>query len=213
MIDDCKELLSALVKAQLEMPIPEKDKTNNNFKYKYASLDSIYKACREPLAKNGLILTHTIMRDEQNNLTLLTKLQHTSGQKIFNEFPIFLEKVTSQGMGSARTYACRYAIASLLALPSDEDDDGEIAESYKINSYQKKAAPEQSSYTEFQNLKLMLEAEGLNTSRLSEWVSYTAKLTDRTDLMILQSCLTSRGFDKCKTAFSKFITIEEQGTA
>ncbi len=120
------ELLVALAKAQLEMKPPIKDKTNPRFKTKYASIDAIYDACRVPLAKNGLTLAHSVEVLE-GKMFLRTMLSHISGNSINNCFPLFMGEQTSQGFASALTYGRRYAIASLLSLPSDEDDDGEGA--------------------------------------------------------------------------------------
>lgn len=125
---EIKNLLAALVKAQLAIKAPEKDKVNPQFKSKYSSLDSIYGSCREELAKQGLVLSHSVEYDAPSNRYFLkTTLYHVSGESISNTFPMFVDKQTSQGLASARTYACRYAIAGLLALPSDDDDDGEGA--------------------------------------------------------------------------------------
>ena len=125
-----KNILAALIKAQLNIEAPKKDKTNGNFKYKYASLDSIYHACRIPLFNEGLTVMHDIV-EESGKLSLVTTLYHVSGESLTNSFPLSVDKATSQGMASARTYACRYAICNLLALPSDEDDDGELASKSK----------------------------------------------------------------------------------
>lgn len=120
------ELIVALVKAQQEISPPVKDKTNPMFKSKYASLDSICEAVRLPLAKNGLNLSHSVESTESKHI-LHTTLSHVSGEQMVTSMPMFLDKVTSQGFGSALTYAKKYAICSLLSLPSDEDDDGNAA--------------------------------------------------------------------------------------
>lgn len=117
------ELVAALAKAHLEIKAPKKDKVNPMFKSKYSSLDAIYEACREPLARQGLVLSHSV----EGNV-LITTLRHLSGQAIECRVPMFIDKVTSQGFGSALTYARKYSVCSLLSLPSDEDDDGNAAE-------------------------------------------------------------------------------------
>lgn len=127
-----KNLLVALVKAQLEISPPVKDKENPRFKSRYASLDSMYNSCREVLAKNGLSLMHDVEKEvneetKKAEYNLKTTLMHVSGESLSNNFPMFVGEMTSQGLASARTYACRYATANLLALPSDDDDDGEQA--------------------------------------------------------------------------------------
>lgn len=121
------DLLLALTKAQKEIRPPVKDKLNPRFKSRYASLDAIYDACRLPLANHGLTLSHSV-EDTSGKFFLRTTLSHISGQTLENAFPLFIEQQNSQGLGSALTYGRRYAICSLLALPADEDDDGESSD-------------------------------------------------------------------------------------
>ena len=137
-MEETKNLIAALVKAQGEIKAPVKEGVNPMFKNKYATLDAIYHACRKPLANNGLVLSHSVEVDEGGRYFLITMLYHTSGEKMSNRFPMFIEKQTNQGIASARTYACRYATCNLLALPGDEDDDGNAS----ITSTQQKEIEE-----------------------------------------------------------------------
>lgn len=120
---ESKEIFKALVKAQLEIKPPVKDSFNKGYGSKYCSIDAIYDAIRKPLADNGLFITHSVEILEGAPL-LRTAIIHVSGDTISNLVPVKMEKATSQGVGSALTYARRYGIACLLGLPSDEDDDG-----------------------------------------------------------------------------------------
>lgn len=124
---DNQEIIKAIVKTQLEITPPVKDKINPRFKTAYSSLDAIYSSVRLPLAVNGLTLSHSVDLID-NKYFLMTILRHSSGQEIINKIPMFIENLTSQGFASALTYARRYAICSLLGLPSDEDDDGEATQ-------------------------------------------------------------------------------------
>lgn len=126
-------LVSALVKTQLELTPPVKDKVNPRFKSRYCSLDSIYEACRIPLAKNGLSLSHSVEFLE-NKYSLRTTLYHVSGEQINTVMPMFVSQLDSQGFASALTYARKYAVCSLLGLPTEEDDDGNEATSQQTVS-------------------------------------------------------------------------------
>ncbi len=117
------ELSTALVKTQLEITAPKKDKYNAHLKYAYCSLDSIYDSIRVPLAKNGLFLSHTV-ETEVGGMVLVTAITHVSGGSISNKVPLILSKMDSQGLGMALTYSRKYAICSLLSLPSEDDTDG-----------------------------------------------------------------------------------------
>lgn len=154
---ETKNLIGALVKAQKEFEIPTKSGVNPQFKSKYAKLDDIYHACRIVLANNGLVLTHSVQKEEEN-FFLVTTLYHVSGESIQNKFPMLIEKHSNQGIGSARTYACKYATASLLALPSDEDDDGNMsASALNLKSEEVRKAKPEPTFTQEQILELIGE--------------------------------------------------------
>lgn len=123
-----KNLITALVKAQSQMKAPAKEGFNPLYKSKYVTLDAIYSAVRKPLSDNELSLSHSVEIDDANRYFLITTLMHVSGESMQNKFPMVIEKLSNQGIASARTYACRYAVSNMLALPSDEDDDGNAAE-------------------------------------------------------------------------------------
>lgn len=119
------EIIKALVKTQMEIKPPVKDKINR-FKTKYASIDAIYDACRIPLATNGLSLSHSVETTEGKHY-LKTTLFHVSGEQINNVIPLFIDQLTSQGLGAALTYAKKNAVCCILGLPTEEDDDGNKA--------------------------------------------------------------------------------------
>ena len=126
-----QEIIKAIVKTQLEITPPVKDKVNPRFKTAYSSLDSIYASVRMPLAKNGLTLSLSVELVRETQHVLRTTIFHVNGESMSNIIPLFIENLNSQGFASALTYARRYAICSLLGLPSDEDDDGEASQPAK----------------------------------------------------------------------------------
>lgn len=116
------ELAKALSLAQALMGPAIKDKENPFFKSSYADLASIWEACREPLTKNGLSIAQ-LVNSEGAIVKLTTMLIHSSGEFISSELCMKAEKETPQGLGSAITYARRYALAAIVGI-SSEDDDG-----------------------------------------------------------------------------------------
>jgi hypothetical protein len=123
------ELAAALCKAQGEIKSAKEDKTNPHFKSSYASLDSVWEACRDPLTKHGLSVVQ-LPNVEGEMLILTTMLMHTSGQWIKSRMPITSAKMTPQAIGSGMTYMRRYCLASLVGVaPKDWDDDGNEAQS------------------------------------------------------------------------------------
>lgn len=118
------ELFTALSIAQSHIDAVSKDSTNPFFKSKYASLSSVWAACRHHLTDVGLSIVQGIGHSEGGHV-LITRLSHKSGQWIEDDgIPLITSKNDMQGLGSAITYARRYALASLVGL-SQEDDDGE----------------------------------------------------------------------------------------
>lgn len=125
--DNINELAAALSKAQGEMKPAEFDRTNPHFKSKYATLTSIMASIRDPLAKHGLSVIQRLEGD-RDTMKVVTCIAHASGQWLEDDgIPLLLDKNNMQGLGSAFTYAKRYGVSALLAIVSDDDDDGNQA--------------------------------------------------------------------------------------
>lgn len=120
------EIFKALGLAQAEMTGAKKGSENPFFKSKYADLQSILEAVREPLSKHGLCVTQTINISTEGAAYVTTTMGHESGQYIFGECPIINTKGDAQGMGSAITYARRYSLAAICGI-AQMDDDGNAA--------------------------------------------------------------------------------------
>jgi hypothetical protein len=122
------ELATALAKAQAEICHAKKDEANPYFKSKYADLPAVIDAAKAALTKNGLSVIQAPNIMEDGRVYLVTQLNHASGQWIRSSYPIKPIKDDPQGMGSALTYARRYAYASLVGVAAaGEDDDGNAA--------------------------------------------------------------------------------------
>ena len=124
--DDINELATALNKVQAKLRPATRNATNPFFKSSYADLASIWDACRALLAENGLSVVQVNSVVEGNRIALETTLMHNSGQFISGALLLTPVKEDPQGVGSALTYARRYALASIIGIAT-EDDDGESA--------------------------------------------------------------------------------------
>lgn len=124
-------LAAALAKAQGEIKGAIKDSKNPFFKSNYADLASIQDACREPLSKNGLCVMQTTDTDEHGNTYIFTTLAHSSGQWMQGKLKINPQKNDPQAVGSALTYARRYALAAIVGI-AQVDDDAESAMNREI---------------------------------------------------------------------------------
>lgn len=134
--DSIAKLVEALAKAQLEFQPILKESENpafarGNQKAKYASLDAVINATRPALAKHGLVLFQLPKVDyDAKRLTLVSKLAHSSGEWIENSFvlpAINQQGFTAHSVGSALTYARRYAWQAVTGCVAEEDDDGNAA--------------------------------------------------------------------------------------
>jgi hypothetical protein len=127
------KLAGALLKLQDAAPILKAGETAQigTRKYKYAPLDVIMEKIGPLMIKNGLVWT-TRPSGTAEAPTLVYELIHCeSGEAIAGEMPLMIgDSPTSQALGSAITYARRYALTAVLNLVADEDDDGAAAQSY-----------------------------------------------------------------------------------
>ena len=130
------ELAAALAKAQGQMENAKKGTANTFFRSKYADLAAVWDACRGPLSENGLAVVQNVEMKNENHIAVETILMHSSGEWQSSELvvpvmPMVVEKgqpaqITPQGIGSATSYARRYALAATVGL-AQADDDGNSA--------------------------------------------------------------------------------------
>ncbi len=125
--EQLNELAAALAKAQGKITGASKDKTNPAFMSKYATLDSCWEACREPLSANGLAVIQRVMEANRNFVSVETLLVHSSGQWVSQTVRLPVDKPTAQGVGSAITYARRYGLSAAVGVAPADDDDGNAA--------------------------------------------------------------------------------------
>jgi hypothetical protein len=146
-----KALYTALVKCQTQIKVALKDSKNPHFKSNYADLTSVMLACKDALAANDLAVLQLSRIHESGMPVLVTRIIHVSGEHIEGEFPLVCKDPNDmQKLGSAVTYARRYALASALGVTADDDD--EQAASTYVAPVAKPAAPAQSKNEEYQKL-------------------------------------------------------------
>jgi len=117
------KLAAALGKFHGAMGKVGKDSVNPHFRNKYASLSNIIEAVTPHLNAAGLSIIQMPTTDGLN-----TMLLHESGEYISSVSAIAAkDPMNPQAVGSAITYARRYALGSVLSLNIDEDDDATAA--------------------------------------------------------------------------------------
>jgi ERF superfamily len=116
-----KEILKKLGEFKKISPAITKESTNPFFKSSYATLNDIQTKIKPALIKTGLFITQSL---EQTGL--ITTLYDLDGNYETFCYPMpKYETQSSQELGSAITYARRYALGAILDLiindPSDDD--------------------------------------------------------------------------------------------
>ena len=126
--DTIASLAAAMAAAQSEMGAAIKGSSNPFLKNKYADLGSVIDAVKAPFAAHGLSYVQFPVSGE-NAVGVATRLMHSSGEWLEQEYFIPLGKMDAQAAGSAITYARRYALQSIAGIPAEEDDGNAAAQS------------------------------------------------------------------------------------
>ncbi len=136
--DTIAALATALATAQGELTNIGKSKINPHLKSRYADIGDGLEVVRPVLSKNGLAIVQTTQMNPDGGFFLMTRIIHKSGEWIEGAYPLPTSG-KSQDMGSAITYARRYALFALVGVAAtDEDDDGVDAQNAAPT---KRAAP------------------------------------------------------------------------
>jgi hypothetical protein len=122
-----KTLAEALV--MLQAQLPEVAKTADAQYGKYADLTVVSRALLPLLASCGLSWTCCpTARNDGGRFVLDYALKHVSGEEISGLYPLPTTG-SPQQIGSAITYARRYALCAVTGLaPGGDDDDGQAGE-------------------------------------------------------------------------------------
>ena len=120
-------LAAALAAFQAELPRIGKGNTADagTYKYKYADLADVSSTVLPLLGKHGLSFSAKPMLDEAGKFVLEYTLRHSSGEQDGGRYPLPTGK--PQDVGSAITYARRYALSAITGVAPDTDDDGASA--------------------------------------------------------------------------------------
>src|SRR5271165_1516650 len=128
-------LASALAKAQAELVNPEKSLTatirparpgEGERSFRYAPLASGLDIVRKTLGQHEIATVQTTAIDQPAGMVkLTTMLAHSSGEWIASDWPVcpLADMASPQRMGTALTYARRYALFTLVGIAGEDDLD------------------------------------------------------------------------------------------
>jgi len=114
-------IFKAIAAFQATNPVARMDGTNPHFRSKYITLEGVVEVARKA-TEHGLSVVQLVNGDE-----LVTMLCHVSGEYLTASTKIVADKANAHGYGSGITYARRYALAAILGIVADVDDDGNAA--------------------------------------------------------------------------------------
>jgi hypothetical protein len=133
----------------------KKDATNVFYHSNYSTLAAVWDACRKPLSDNGLAIFQPTRHGENGKIIIETLLAHSSGEWIMGELDIQPVKTDPQSIGSAITYARRYALAAMVGIAPEDDDAeggmGRVKEQTRTSNLEPKTMGEL-GITEFKNI-------------------------------------------------------------
>jgi hypothetical protein len=154
-----KDLYAAVLAIQSEIGTLQKNAINPHFKSRYLSLDALVEHVQPLLTKHGLIWITRPAADADGRPSLTYELIHAeSGGQIVDFMPLLLDKQNAQGLGSAITYARRYALCAVLNIVADVDDDGNKAA-------EKKMAPKTA-----EDFASKIRATGMKGTEIRAWL-------------------------------------------
>lgn len=124
-------VIAAFIAAQSDIGVAAKKSTNPHFKSKYADLESINAALSEPLHANGLGLVQdatSVLNSEYAVVGVSVTTRVFVADQWIETGPLVVpldlnNRNQAQAMGSAETYARRYALSAMFNI-STADDDG-----------------------------------------------------------------------------------------
>jgi hypothetical protein len=100
-------------------------KGGRSYEYNYNDFASVVQEIKPALTENNIAMIQWAERAD-DGITVITRLQHASGEWEETDMPVPVMIVSAQTLGSALTYGKRYGAQAAMLLPS-ADDDGKAA--------------------------------------------------------------------------------------
>lgn len=209
--EEIDKLAIALAKFQgsLEQPnlnseVKVRTKTGGEYKFKYADLSECKRAAKQPLADNELSVCQLI----EDDYSIRTILLHSSGQWISSKVRMPSNTADAQSIGSAITYAKRYAFCAILGIVADDDEDANIASSNTAQKEQPKELPKKTANFK---VKKELTRDHLNNEiamkSISEWLYNKEKIAKESNQPFSVESVISNAYIIGKVEMDSFVEI------
>lgn len=205
-------LFEAFCSAQPKFKRPAKSGKNPHFKTLYSTLEDIWDAIQEALSCNGLMIIQSPQMKD-GSVAVCTLLGHKSGQWLMSFLPLNPVKNDPQSVGSAITYAKRYALSALVGIGCDDgcDDDGAAASS----------PPPAKRVTKFgqnpvtiQPLARMIEKKSIPLHYLSDYINMLSEKHSKPIESVIESAMTPELFERFSSGYAKEVArLSETSTS
>ena len=208
--EEIDKLAIALAKFQgsLEQPslnseVEVETKTGGKYKFKYADLSECKRAAKQPLAENELAVCQLI----EDDYSIRTILLHSSGQWISSKVRMPSNTADAQSIGSAITYAKRYAFCAILGIVADDDEDANIASGNTAQKEQPKEQPKKANSNE----KKELTRDHINNESamesISKWIYKNEKKAKESNQPFFVESLINKSYIVGKVEMESIIEI------
>lgn len=127
-----KKTLEQFSKLTLDISSLKKDTDNPYFKSKYVELSDILTEVKKKIHEYGFTLLQYVIYESDKSFLQTDFVFQENGEVVSGKIPLVFQNPDMQKLGSAITYARRYALMTMLNIET-EDDDGNIASADEMN--------------------------------------------------------------------------------
>lgn len=194
------ELSKAFAKMQQDLEQPLKNASNPFFKSKYVPLPNVVESITKAASKHGLSFSQFPSSDENGNVTVGTLVMHESGEWIEYD-PIRMKSVKTdpQAVGSAITYARRYALSAIFGITSDEDDDGnEATQPAKSKTPSLKISNERADVYK-ESIQHIIDRTGKTDGSITRWFCEQLGIAKIEDMTVEQTAIADQLIQKMES--------------
>lgn len=200
---ELKQHTAALAKVHKKMGTIGKTKTNPHFRSKYADLATICNELVGLLTEEGFAMPTyaTGWYGAEMGWCCLGTLKHDSGEWTSTLIPLITAKSGMQDLGSAKTYAKRYALLDLVGAWVGEDDDDGNRAAGKDQSRQSVEPAAKKPDSAAMNLVYLQGA--INAITQAETEAEAKKHLDTVRLRVKEKAVPVDTYQRCEAAFKE----------
>jgi hypothetical protein len=178
-----ESLAAALAAFQAELPRIGKDNTaqvksdKGSYSYRYADLTEVSAVILPLLARYGMAWMTLPTLNEAGAFVLRYTLSHISGDKYSGDYPLPSSSGSPQMLGSAITYARRYALCAATGVaPGGDDDDAAATQERQVERPEQTA--EQRSVELRGQIAVIVKSQGKTIDQGAEDFAVWSRGTD-----------------------------------